>query len=100
MGRALAGATMRLVRIAILSDVHANLAALEAALRDAGAADALWSLGDLVGYGPDPRECIAELRHRGAAGVAGNHDLAACGRMGTDEFNAAAAEAVRWTERQ
>ena len=91
------------MRIAIVSDVHANLAAFEAVLRHAEAAgplDALWCLGDTVGYGPQPNECIALLRRYEHRVVSGNHDLAACGRMGTEEFNQAAAEAARWTAEQ
>ena len=91
------------MRIAIVADIHANLAAFEAVLRHAEAAgglDALWCLGDTVGYGPHPNECIALLRRYEHRAVAGNHDLAACGRMGTGEFNEAAAEAVGWTEGQ
>jgi diadenosine tetraphosphatase ApaH/serine/threonine PP2A family protein phosphatase len=91
------------VRVAIVSDIHSNLAAFEAVLRHAeggGALDALWCLGDTVGYGPQPNECIALLRSYEHRAVAGNHDLAACERMGTEEFNAAAAEAARWTAAQ
>jgi len=89
------------VRIAIVSDVHSNLPAFESVMRAAerrGAVDAVWSLGDLVGYGPQPGECIALLRRYQHVSVAGNHDLAACGRMGTEEFNAAAAVAAQWTQ--
>jgi diadenosine tetraphosphatase ApaH/serine/threonine PP2A family protein phosphatase len=91
------------VRIAIVSDIHANLPAFEAVLRHAeaaGALGALWCLGDTVGYGPHPNECVALLRRYEHRAVAGNHDLAACGAMGTEEFNAAAAEAARWTATQ
>ncbi len=91
------------MRIAILSDVHSNLAALEAMLRHAeeqGAIDAAWCLGDTVGYGPQPRECLARLRELGAVTVAGNHDRAATGRIGTEEFNPDAAAAARWTQQQ
>ena len=91
------------MRIAIVSDVHANLAALEAVLRHAegqGARDGLWCLGDTVGYGPEPGECIARLRGLGATLVAGNHDRAATGKIGTEEFNPDAATAARWTARQ
>ena len=92
-----------LVRIAILSDIHSNLPAFEAVLRHAEAAgrvDALWCLGDTVGYGPHPNECIALLRRYEHRAVAGNHDLAACGKMGTEEFNEAAASAAHWTAEQ
>ncbi len=91
------------MRIAIISDVHANLAALEAVLRHAeaqGPIDGLWCLGDTVGYGPQPSQCIARLREAGAKLVAGNHDRAATGKMGTEEFNADAAKAALWTRTQ
>jgi predicted phosphodiesterase len=88
------------MRIAIVSDVHANLAALEAVLRHAeapGPIDGVWCLGDTVGYGPQPSECVARLRGLGATLVAGNHDRAATGQMGVEEFNADAAKAALWT---
>jgi diadenosine tetraphosphatase ApaH/serine/threonine PP2A family protein phosphatase len=88
------------MRIAIVSDVHANLAALEAVLRHAEAAcaiSAIWCLGDTVGYGPQPSECVARLRELGATLVAGNHDRAATGQMGVEEFNTDAATAALWT---
>ena len=91
------------MRIAIISDIHANLAAFEAVLAHAGAAgrvDALWCLGDTVGYGPHPNECVALLRSYEHRAVAGNHDLAACGKMGTEDFNDAAAQAAQWTAEQ
>ncbi len=91
------------MRIAIISDVHANLAALEAVLRHAeaqGPIDGLWCLGDSVGYGPQPSQCIARLREAGAELVAGNHDRAATGKMGTEEFNEDAAKAAHWTRGQ
>lgn len=88
------------MRIVILSDVHGNLAALEAVLRHAeagGALDAIWCLGDTVGYGPQPSACISRLREENATLVAGNHDRAATGAMGVEEFNADAAAAALWT---
>ncbi len=88
------------MRIAIVSDIHANLAAFRAVLAHAeegGSVDAMWCLGDTVGYGPQPNECIAELRSRQNVTVAGNHDLAACGKMETKEFHQAAADAAKWT---
>jgi predicted phosphodiesterase len=87
-------------RILIVSDVHANLVALESVLRDAergGAIDGVWSLGDCVGYGPRPGECVARLRGLGAVMVAGNHEHAATGKIGTEDFNADAAAAAEWT---
>jgi diadenosine tetraphosphatase ApaH/serine/threonine PP2A family protein phosphatase len=88
------------VRIAVVSDVHANLAALEAVLAHADAAgrvDGVWNMGDCVGYGPQPGECIARMREAGAIWVAGNHERAATGAIGTDEFNPSAGAAARWT---
>jgi diadenosine tetraphosphatase ApaH/serine/threonine PP2A family protein phosphatase len=87
------------MRIAIIADVHSNLAALEVVLSDAAQrqADELWCLGDIVGYGPEPRECLALVRERARLCLAGNHDLGAAGAIGLDEFNPYAAEANRWT---
>ena len=83
------------MRIALLSDVHANLVALEAVLAEVGAHDLLWVTGDTVGYGPDPSDVIALLRERGAVLVAGNHDLAVATGAGLELFNGYAAAAVR-----
>jgi diadenosine tetraphosphatase ApaH/serine/threonine PP2A family protein phosphatase len=80
--------------------VHANLAAFEAVLEQAeaeAAIDRIWCLGDLVGYGARPAECIALLRQYPHRIVAGNHDLAAAGVLGTEDFNAVAAAAALWT---
>ena len=91
------------MRIAILSDVHSNLAALRAVLRHAEAdatIDGVWCLGDIVGYGAEPSETIAELRARPLTAVSGNHDLAAIGAIDTDEFNPVAEEAALWTADQ
>ncbi len=85
------------MRYGIIADVHANLAAFEAVLADMGEVDSLWCLGDLVGYGPDPNECIDLLQRYNHRCVMGNHDLAAIGRLDTSDFNAAAAEAAEWT---
>jgi diadenosine tetraphosphatase ApaH/serine/threonine PP2A family protein phosphatase len=85
------------VRIAITSDIHANLGALEAVLEHAGTIDGIWNMGDCVGYGPQPSECIARLREAGAIWVAGNHERAATGAISTEEFNPAAAVAAQWT---
>ncbi len=91
------------VRIVVVSDIHSNLGALGAVTRHAeagGAVDAVWCTGDIVGYGAQPREVIAELRARDALAVAGNHDLAACGRLGVEDFNDIAADAAIWTAGQ
>lgn len=91
------------MRIAIISDVHSNLVALEAVLQHAeaqGATDNLWCLGDTVGYGPQPVQCVSRLREAGATMVAGNHDRASTGMMGTEEFNPDGAMAALWTQAQ
>lgn len=91
------------MRIAIISDVHANLTALEAVLRHAetqGATDELWCLGDIVGYGPQPVQCVSRLREAGATTVAGNHDRACTGMLDSEEFNPDAAMAALWTRTQ
>src|SRR4051812_18678545 len=85
------------MRIAVLSDIHANLPALDAVLADAGAVDGVWHLGDVVGYGPDPDGVIARLRDVGAVGVRGNHDAAAAGGSQIDWFNPDARRAMEWT---
>ena len=88
------------MRVAVLSDVHSNLRALEAVLAeiDAGGFDAIWFLGDLVGYGPKPNECAALLQERAAICLAGNHDLVVLGKIEIDAFAGDAAAAARWTQ--
>jgi len=87
------------MRVAVISDIHANLHALEAVLADIDreAPDALWCLGDLVGYGPRPNECCARVRERADVCLVGNHDLVALGVLGIEDFNPEAAEAASWT---
>jgi predicted phosphodiesterase len=85
------------MRIAVLSDIHGNLPALEAILANLRPYDAVWHLGDVVGYGPQPDEVVARLVAEGATGVRGNHDAAAVGEIGTDAFNDDAAAALEWT---
>ena len=81
--------------VALLSDIHANLVALEAVLADLPPVDALWVMGDTVGYGPDPADTLALLRERGATLVAGNHDRAVATGDGLDLFNSAARTAAQ-----
>ena len=84
----------------MVADIHSNLEALESVIADAEQRqpiDAVWALGDLVGYGPDPDACIALLRQHKHVAVAGNHDRAATGRIDTADFNAYAATAAHWT---
>ncbi len=86
------------MRIAVLSDIHANLIALEAVMTevDALSPDAVWCLGDTVGYGPEPQACAELMRERAAVCLAGNHDLAVVGKLPLDDFNSVAAEAAIW----
>ncbi len=85
------------MRIAVLSDIHANLAALEAVRADFGEVDQVWVLGDIVGYGPQPNEVIAALQELGARSVLGNHDGAAIGMVDPAYFNPDARAAIEWT---
>ena len=88
------------MRYAIIGDIHANLAAFKAVLEDIerqGGVENYWCLGDIVGYGPDPHECIELLRRLKHICVAGNHDLAAIGKVATTAFNPDAATACHWT---
>ena len=85
------------MRLAILSDVHANLAALDAVLAGIGSVDGVRVLGDIVGYGPEPDGVVERLRSAGATGVCGNHDLAALGGDLIEWFNPDARAAIEWT---
>jgi predicted phosphodiesterase len=87
------------VRIAVISDIHGNLHALEAVLEsiDAAAPETVWCLGDLVGYGPRPNRCCALVAERAELCLIGNHDLGVLGRLDLDEFSPDAAASARWT---
>ena len=85
------------VRIAVLSDIHSNLVALDAVLAAIGSVDAVWHLGDVVGYGPEPDGVVERLTTIGAVGVRGNHDAAAVGGNEIDWFNPDARAAMEWT---
>jgi predicted phosphodiesterase len=85
------------MRLAVLSDIHANLAALDAVRDDLPDIDETWVLGDIVGYGPQPNEVIAVLQEMGARSVMGNHDGAAIGQVDVSWFNPDAARAITWT---
>jgi diadenosine tetraphosphatase ApaH/serine/threonine PP2A family protein phosphatase len=88
------------MNVVILSDVHANLPALEAVLEDVARTAPgapIWHCGDVVGYGASPNEVVAELQRVGATGVMGNHDLAALGDNVINAFNEGAYAAARWT---
>lgn len=88
------------MRVALLSDIHANVTALEAIIESAGRLgyDAMWVAGDLVGYGPDPDAVVGRLSEKGALCVLGNHDAATLGQLPLRQFNDMAAAAVRWTQ--
>jgi diadenosine tetraphosphatase ApaH/serine/threonine PP2A family protein phosphatase len=86
------------LRYLIISDIHANLTALEAVLADAPAFDEIWCLGDLVGYGPDPNECVERIQDFPHLSLAGNHDWAALGKLDLDTFNTDARIANTWTQ--
>jgi predicted phosphodiesterase len=85
------------MRIAVLSDIHANLAALQAVTADLPEVDQVWVLGDIVGYGPQPNEVVAALQQLGARSVLGNHDGAAIGTVDAAYFNPDARAAIEWT---
>lgn len=87
------------MRIAVLSDIHANLPALEAVVSDLPSVDQVWVLGDTVGYGPQPNEVIVTLQAMGARAVLGNHDGAAIGTVDVKDFNPDARTAIEWTAR-
>jgi len=88
------------MRVAVVSDIHGNLHALRAVLEAVAAeeVDAVWCLGDLVGYGPRPNEATALVQERAALCLVGNHDLGVLGRLDLDEFAPDAAESARWTQ--
>jgi diadenosine tetraphosphatase ApaH/serine/threonine PP2A family protein phosphatase len=88
------------VRVAVISDIHANLHALEAVLEriDADPPDDLWCLGDLVGYGPRPNEATELARERARVCLVGNHDLGVLGRLDLEDFAPDAAVAARWSQ--
>ncbi len=87
------------MRLAVISDIHGNLHALEAVLTDVDreGVDALWCLGDLVGYGPQPSRCCEVIAARASVSLAGNHDLGVLGVLDLEDFFADAADAARWT---
>ncbi len=89
------------MRLAVISDIHSNLAAFEAVLADIGdRVDRIWCLGDIVGYGPAPNECIERVRQDDIICLAGNHDWACLGKVDLADFNPDASRACRWTVEQ
>ena len=77
------------MRVAVISDVHGNLPALQAVMQDIGRwdPDQVWCLGDIVGYGPQPNRCVDEARSRSNLCLLGNHDLAAIGQVDLATFS-------------
>lgn len=88
------------MRYLVISDIHANRPALEAVLKDAAPFDMIWCLGDLVGYGPDPNECVERIQDFEHICTAGNHDWAALGKLTLDDFNTEARIAHLWTREE
>jgi predicted phosphodiesterase len=88
------------MRILVVSDIHANFTALEAVIQDAGSFDRVWCLGDVVGYGPQPNECIRRLREFPLVCLAGNHDLGVAGKTEVDDFTGNAQQVIIWTRQQ
>jgi predicted phosphodiesterase len=90
------------MRVAVISDIHANLHALTAVLAeiDADGVDEIWCLGDLVGYGPRPNEVVSLVRARTVICLAGNHDLGVLGAIDLELFSGEAEVAARWTREQ
>lgn len=85
------------MRVAVLSDIHGNLPALDAVLDALAPFEEVWVLGDIVGYGPQPNEVVERLGSLRITAVRGNHDAAATGALSTDAFNDDARTAVEWT---
>jgi diadenosine tetraphosphatase ApaH/serine/threonine PP2A family protein phosphatase len=90
------------MRVAVISDIHANYPALEAVIGEitAEAPDEIWCLGDVVGYGPRPNECVDRVRPLADVCLVGNHDLAAIGKLATTDFGLSAALSAQWTARE
>jgi len=90
-----------MTRILVISDIHANLTALESVLADAGAVDGVWCLGDVVGYGPEPNACVERIRALpNLSCQIGNHDVAAMGEMPLAAFNNEAKRSLLWQKDQ
>lgn len=88
------------MRIAVVSDIHSNLVALDTVLAAIGRADQWWNLGDTIGYGPRPNECMDAMRARASVMISGNHDLACIGKLDLSDFNTDARIANLWNGEQ
>ncbi|MDA0677354.1 MAG: metallophosphoesterase family protein [Chloroflexi bacterium] len=88
------------MRILLISDIHSNIVALDAVIAHASHGSgysAVWALGDIVGYGPSPNECIERLASIGAVMISGNHDVVCSGNAGVDTLSGPAGPAAAWT---
>ncbi len=85
------------MKIGIISDIHSNLEALESVIEELKLLDKVICLGDIVGYGPDPEECINIIKDIADVVIAGNHDWGVCGKTDIKNFNNFAKEAIIWT---
>lgn len=88
------------MRVLIVSDIHSNYTALETVLAVAGSFDQLWNLGDTIGYGPRPNECVIAMRAHADISLSGNHDLACLGKIDLNDFNPDARTANLWNGKQ
>lgn len=88
------------MRVVVVSDIHSNIVALETVLVAAGSFDALWCLGDTIGYGPAPNECVAAMMQYADVAISGNHDLACLGKVDLSDFNPDARKANIWNGKQ
>jgi predicted phosphodiesterase len=88
------------MRVLIVSDIHSNYTALETVLAVAGSFDQLWNLGDTIGYGPRPNECVVSMRLHADVMIGGNHDLACLGKVDLSDFNPDARTANIWNGEQ
>ncbi len=88
------------MRVLIVSDIHSNYTALDTVLSVAGDYDQLWNLGDTIGYGPRPNECVVAMRARADLMLSGNHDLACLGKIDLSDFNPDARTANIWNGKQ
>ncbi|MFP4394637.1 MAG: metallophosphoesterase family protein [Anaerolineales bacterium] len=88
------------MRYLVISDVHSNYPALQTVLTNAAPFDAILFLGDLVGYGPNPNECVERLQEFPLTAIVGNHDWGVIGRADLYVFNRDARQALLWTQRE
>ena len=90
------------MRILVFSDIHGNVEALDRACEEAARLrpDLIVSLGDVVGYGANPNECVSIVQETAHIRIGGNHDVAAAGLIGTETFSGTAQNALKWTSRE